>query len=636
MSALPLVSIIIPHQAGTEVLLACLESVHRDGSYPNREILLVDNGSTDGSVQAAVERFGDVQVVALEENQGYAGGCNRGIEVARGDYVVLLNDDTELAAGWLSELVQAAEDDPSIAAAQPKIRSLRERDAFEYSGAAGGLMDLYAYPFSRGRLMGHVEKDRGQYDDPIEVFWASGVCMLIRRTALDEAGLFDEVFFAYMEEIDLCWRLQLQGYRVVYVPSAVVYHIGGYSLDQRVLKRMYLNHRNSLVMLAKNYSSRSLLRILPVKILLEIFILVGALFRNPRRSRAVVMAFSWILGNLPTVFRLRREVQERRRVTDAVLYERLYLGMAPLWYFLFGIRRVTDLPDIDRVLHRPYRDVQPVVGEVVRPEVREFLDAYLDQAPTALALQRATECRLMARFEFPRPILDLGCGDGTFARMLFNGIRVDAAVDADPVAVEQAREARCYHEVELARPEALPQPAESVATVLANGTLGGPGQPQAALQEIHRVLQPGGTLRMTAPTPDFQRFRLWSGVLDRLGAAALARGYEGFARRALGCETPVDPEVWIDRLQAAGFEVLTCEPYFSEGETRLQDAFLPFSVFSSLSRHLLGRKLALPRLHRLVVRTYRGWLRGEPWSEEEAGAGIIVSARKPASARGAK
>ena len=133
MSELPLVSIIIPHQAGTDVLLQCLDSVVRDASYPRYEILLVDNGSSDGSVQAAKERFPQLQIVRLEENQGYAGGCNRGIEVSRGEYVLLLNDDTEVEAGWLGELVRAAEDDPTIGACQPKIRALRERSHFEYS-----------------------------------------------------------------------------------------------------------------------------------------------------------------------------------------------------------------------------------------------------------------------------------------------------------------------------------------------------------------------------------------------------------------------------------------------------------------------------------------------------------------------
>src|SRR5262245_13572675 len=201
MPSEPLVSIVIPHQAGSEILLRCLESIANDPSHASYEICVVDNGSSDGSVEVARARFPGIQVLRFEENLGYAGGCNRGIEATRGRYVLLLNDDTEVEAGWLRELVGAAEGDASLGACQPKIRSLRDRGRFEYSGAGGGLLDLYAYPFSRGRLMGHVEEDRGQYDDPIEIFWASGVCMLIRREALAETGGLDEVMFSYMEEI---------------------------------------------------------------------------------------------------------------------------------------------------------------------------------------------------------------------------------------------------------------------------------------------------------------------------------------------------------------------------------------------------------------------------------------------------
>ena len=630
MSELPLVSIIIPHQTGTEVLLHCLESVVRDTSHHRYEILLVDNGSSDGSVRAAQDRFPQLRVLDLAENQGYAGGCNRGIEAARGDYVLLLNDDTEVEAGWLSELVRAAEEDPTIGACQPKIRSLGDRDRFEYSGAAGGLMDIYGYPFSRGRLMDHVEEDVGQYDDPIETFWASGVAMLIRRAALDDAGLFDETFFAYMEEIDLCWRLQLQGYRVVYVPSAVVFHIGGFSLDKRVRKRMYLNHRNSLIMLLKNYSARSLIGILPVKLLLEGFIMSAALLRNPLRSSAVVMAFWWIATHMPTVLELRAGVQERRRVPDRDIYARLYLGMAPLWYFAFGIRRVTDLPDIDRVLHRPYRDVARALvdGEVVRPQSRNFLYATLDQAPTGLAIQRAAECRRFAGHAFVRPILDAGCGDGVFSRMLFNGVIMDAGIDVDPGRVRRARRMRCYGEVRQGRVESLPWEAAAFGTVPANGLLHSVPDVERALAEMHRVLRPGGRLYCTVPTPACTRFQLWNRWLRGVRLPRIADAYERLTLRAFRTQRIDPPQVWTERLRAAGFEVEATERYLSRRAGAQQDLFMPFSVPSILSRRFLGRPLALPRVHRLVVRAYRRWLHAAEEEPVEEGAGVLIVARR--------
>ena len=630
MSELPLVSIIIPHQAGTDVLIACLDSVVRDASYPRYEILLVDNGSSDGSVQAAKERFPQLNVLRLEENQGYAGGCNRGIEASRGDYVLLLNDDTEVEAGWIGELVRAAEEDPTLGACQPKIRSLRERSHFEYSGAAGGLMDIYGYPFSRGRLMDHVEEDLGQYDDPIECFWASGVAMLIRRTALDDAGLFDEVFFAYMEEIDLCWRLQLQGYHVVYVPTAVVFHIGGFSLDKRVLKRMYLNHRNSMIMLLKNYAASSLVWVLPVKLLLEGFILTAALFRNPLRSRAVVMAFWWILTHIPLVLRLRAVSQARRRVPDRDIYARLYLGMAPLWYFVFGVRQVTDLPDIDRVLHRPYRAGAAALteGDRVQPQSRDFLYVYLDQAPTGLAIQRAVECQRFAAHTFVRPILDVGCGDGVFSRMLFNGVIVDAAIDEDASEVRRARRTRCYGEVKVGRVESLPWEENSVGTVLANGMLHGVRDVESAFAEIHRVLRSGGRLYCTVPTPECTRFQLWNRWLRRVRLPWMAEAYERLTLRLFRAERIDEPEVWADRLRAAGFEVEATELYLSRRAAYLQDLFMPLGVLAALSKRLFGRALALPRVHRLVVRAYRGLLRGAVEEPVREGTGVMFVARK--------
>jgi GT2 family glycosyltransferase/ubiquinone/menaquinone biosynthesis C-methylase UbiE len=630
MASDPLVSIVIPHQAGAEILLACLESIARDTSYPNHEIWVVDNGSSDGSVETARQRFPAIQVLRFEENLGYAGGCNRGMQAAHGAYLLLLNDDTELAPGWLRELVDAAESDASLGACQPKIRSLRERTRFEYSGAAGGLLDLYAYPFSRGRLMGQVEEDRGQYDDPIEVFWASGVCMLIRREALEQTGGFDEVMFSYMEEIDLCWRLHLMGWRVGYVPTAVVYHIGGYSLDQRVLKRMYLNHRNSMIMLIKNYSARSLAWILPIKIGLELFILTGALLRNPRRSRAVLLSFGWLALHVPTVLRLRREVQARRRVPDAAIFEQLYLGMAPLWYFVFGVRQVTDLPDIDRVLHRPLHPGQkPAEGEMVRPQRRDFLYAYLDQAPTGLALMRGIECDLFARYAFQRPILDVGCGDGTFARMLFNGVIVDSAVDADPQQAQRARATRCYADVKVGRAEALPFESGAAAAVLCNSVLAAVPDCDAALAEIHRVLRPGGRVHLTVPSPLCTRFLFWSRVLEKLGLRALARRYAAWTPTLFRARHLLAPEEWVARLERAGLRVEACEPYMAERTARVQDAFLPTALSAALARRLAGRRLWLPRLHRLAVRSYRRWLRGPYQARAAEGSGTFLVARRP-------
>jgi hypothetical protein len=629
----PLVSIIIPHQAGAEILLDCLEALEHDTSHANTEVILVDNGSSDGSVQAAKARFPKIQVIRLETNQGYAGGCNQGIRASRGDYVVLLNDDTKVALGCIGGLVAAAEADPTIGACQPKIRSLRDPTQFEYSGAAGGLMDIYAYPFSRGRLMGHVEEDHGQYDDPIEIFWASGVCMLIRRAALEQAGLFDETFFAYMEEIDLCWRIHLQGLRIVYVPTAVVYHIGGYSLDQRVLKRIYLNHRNSTLTLLKNYSTASLWRIFPVKIALECCILAAALARNPLRSLAVLQSFWWLATHVPTVARLRREVQRTRRVGDDAIAPGLYQGMAPIWYFLFGVRKVTDLPDIDRVLHRPNPPARHFApGEVVEPTQRNFLYAYLDQAPIALGLMRAVECAHLARLPFERPILDLGCGDGTFARILFNGVTVDAGVDANADEVERARRNRCYAEVRASRIESLPFETGTFATAYSNCVLEHVKPIEAALREVSRVLKPGGCLYLTVPSPRCTTYLLWRAVFARLGLRRLADWYANLTLKLFKAEHIMEADGWAAVLGRAGFRVEHHEPYMPRRAARIQDLFTPTGVLSVVAKRLWGRLLILPRLHRARVRLYRRALMGPYEERTPLGSGTLIVARRTGDA----
>jgi GT2 family glycosyltransferase/ubiquinone/menaquinone biosynthesis C-methylase UbiE len=626
----PVVSIIIPHTAGTEILIDCLDSLARGCGEPKAEIILVDNASSDGSVAEAFERFPEIRVLRLEENQGYAGGCNRGIEAANGRYVLLLNDDTEVDAACVRELVETAEADPTVGACQPKIRALRDRSQFEYSGAAGGLMDVYGYPFSRGRIMDHVEADEGQYDEPAEIFWASGVCMLIRKSVLDEVGAFDETFFAYMEEIDLSWRINLGGYCVVYVPTALVYHIGGYSLERKNVKRMYLNHRNSVIMLAKNYSLRSLVWAFPVKIVLELFIFAGALLRNPLRSRAVMLSFGWLLTHVPLILRLRAETQEVRRVPDRLILSRLYQGMAPIWYFLFGIRQVTDLPDVETVLHQPYRRNRLARRSgTVRPRRRNFFYAYLDQAPVSLALMRAIECDHFSQLPFERPVLDVGCGGGTFARILFNGVTVDAGVDRDSEQVERARAMRCFDELEVAKVERLPFESERFATVFSNHVLEHVDDIDAALNEVHRVLKPGGAFYLTVPNTRCTTHLLWSGVFRRIGLVRLAEWYSNFTLRLFRVKRVLPEEEWSQLLENFGFAVERCELYMPLKATRIQDALLPPAVFSMVSKALFGREVLFPRLHRVRVRLYRRFLRGAYEERSDDGSSTLLVARRP-------
>jgi GT2 family glycosyltransferase len=241
--------VVILNWNGSEFLSKFLPKVR--ASVPEEVCVVVaDNGSTDSS-EEVVCGIEDIEWLPLGENYGFAEGYNRALEGMDGEVFVLLNSDVEPADGWLEPLVERLEAAPEVAAVQPKILSESNRRMFEYAGAAGGYIDLYGYPFCRGRIMNSVEEDRGQYDSEARVFWASGACLAIRAEAWRKAGGLDGAYFAHMEEIDLCWRLQIMGYGIEVCPQSVVYHVGGGTLPKSSPKKIYLNFRNSLAMLQK-------------------------------------------------------------------------------------------------------------------------------------------------------------------------------------------------------------------------------------------------------------------------------------------------------------------------------------------------------------------------------------------------
>lgn len=219
---------------------------------PDTEVIVADNASTDGSMELMRERFPKVRTVIFDRNYGFTGGYNRALFQTDAEYFVLINSDIDVPADWLSPLTEWMDGHPECGVCAPKLHAYDRRDMFEYAGAAGGYIDRYGYPFCRGRVMKRVEQDRGQYDTPADVFWATGACMMIRSELFRSLGGFDERFFAHMEEIDLCWRAQLEGYRVTVVPESTVYHIGGGTLPNNSPKKLYLNFRNNLLMLSNN------------------------------------------------------------------------------------------------------------------------------------------------------------------------------------------------------------------------------------------------------------------------------------------------------------------------------------------------------------------------------------------------
>ena len=216
------------------------------------EVIVADSASTDGSLEMLAREFPAIRRIPLDHNYGFTGGYNRALAQVEADYYLLINSDIEVTESWLQPLVAWMDSHPKCGACGPKLLSWSDRGSFEYAGAAGGLLDRYGYPFCRGRQLSMVEKDQGQYDTPADVFWVSGACLLVRSRLWKKLGGLDDRFFAHMEEIDLCWRLQLAGYRVTVVPESAVYHIGGGTLPNDSPAKLRFNYRNNLLLLENN------------------------------------------------------------------------------------------------------------------------------------------------------------------------------------------------------------------------------------------------------------------------------------------------------------------------------------------------------------------------------------------------
>ena len=245
-----LCSVIILNWNGVAMLRRFLPSVLSTTQLDGVEVVVADNGSTDGSLSYLHTQ--PVRVIELGENLGFAEGYNRAIAQVDAQYVLLLNSDVEVTPLWLDTLLEYARAHEDVAAIQPKVLSYHDKHKFEHAGAAGGMMDCLGYPYCRGRFLSYLEEDHGQYDTPAQIFWATGACMLVRRDLYIQVGGLDAQFFAHQEEIDLCWRFNSRGYRVMSVPQSVVYHVGGGTLGYESPRKTFLNFRNNLLMLYKN------------------------------------------------------------------------------------------------------------------------------------------------------------------------------------------------------------------------------------------------------------------------------------------------------------------------------------------------------------------------------------------------
>jgi len=232
-------------------------------------IFVADNASTDDSVDYVKINFPTVKTIINASNGGYAKGYNDVLKHIDSEYFVLINSDIEVTAGWLSPIIALMDNDKQIAACQPKILDYNNKNNFEYAGASGGFIDNLGYPFCRGRIFDSVEEDKGQYNDAIEVFWATGACLFVRAVHYNEVGGLDEDFFAHQEEIDMCWRLKNKRYKIMVEPKSVVYHVGGGTLNAGSPFKTHLNFRNNLFMLFKNLPTSSLFTIIPMRLVLD-------------------------------------------------------------------------------------------------------------------------------------------------------------------------------------------------------------------------------------------------------------------------------------------------------------------------------------------------------------------------------
>ena len=330
------VAVIILNWNGRKYLEKFLPTL-LDCSSKEAEIIVADNASTDDSVMFIRSNFPEIRVILNSENAGFAKGYNLALKLVEADYYILLNSDIEVTPNWIAPVIKLMESDPLIAACQPKIRSYSEPKKFEYAGAAGGFIDKYGYPFCRGRIFLSIEEDHGQYDEPCEIFWASGACMFVKAKPYHEMGGLDDDFFAHMEEIDFCWRLKNNGYRIMYCPSSTVFHIGGGTLPKVSWRKTYFNFRNNFFLLYKNLPNDRLFCVFAVRLLLDGIAAFKFLFQAGFKDFWAVtrahMSFYRSLG----------KTRLKRRMLVQGSMKNVYGKNIVVGYYLKGKRRFSDL-----------------------------------------------------------------------------------------------------------------------------------------------------------------------------------------------------------------------------------------------------------------------------------------------------
>jgi len=311
----PNVAVVILNWNGISFLQSFLPQVLKS-EYSNLQVIVGDNASTDESVAYLRQYFPEVQIIQNAVNYGFAEGYNRVLKQVDADYYVLLNSDVQVPLNWIKPVVDLMEKDPSIAAAQPKIKSYTENSKFEYAGAAGGFLDKFGFPFCRGRIFDVIEPDTGQYDNTIEIFWASGAALFVKRRCWEEVGGLDADFFAHMEEIDVCWRLKNLGYKVVYCSDAEVFHVGGGTLNSTNPFKTYLNFRNNLYLLQKNLPAGEMCLLLFARIWIDFIAWMHFLVAGKA-------AFAWAINKAHFDFFRNYRKTSKKRTDRQITFSKL-------------------------------------------------------------------------------------------------------------------------------------------------------------------------------------------------------------------------------------------------------------------------------------------------------------------------
>ena len=313
-----------------------------NSTYDDFDIVFIDNGSQDDSVDLVKTRFPTVKIFKVAHNRGFTNGYVESLRYIDAPYYVILNSDVEVSPNWIGPIVGLMDKTPEIAAAQPKILHYDNKSNFDYAGASGGFIDRYGYPFCRGRIFDELESDKGQYDDQMEIFWATGACLFIRSEVYHRLGGFDNDFYAHMEEIDLCWRIKNAGFQIKVCPESVVYHVGGSIIKYGSYEKLYRNYRNNLIMMLKNLPENELLFTLLFRLMLDGVALARALvsLRFVEFSAILAAVANFIL-KFPRWWAHRKAAEKLigKRNTDGIYPRSIVFD-----YFLKGVKKFSDLP----------------------------------------------------------------------------------------------------------------------------------------------------------------------------------------------------------------------------------------------------------------------------------------------------